>query len=393
MKIYEIGTGYTPIPAKMGAATEIVAEELSYALLKSGEDVRIIDICAEDRDKIDIEIEEVQIPSFMRKTNVNLGIMHKLKRVVYSLLLAKKIKKILKKTDEKIVLHFHNQYNMFFYLKCVPKKLREKAISAYTVHSYIWGAQWDEIKETVQKRYFQEIYCVKNADAVLVLNNITAEHFEREFGVDKEKIHKILNGVNTEKYSPLSFGKIAELKEGNGFKNKKIIFQVGSVCERKNQLWTVKALCEYLKKNRDVIFIYAGGIIDYEYSQTITAFAAENGIEKQVIYAGELSPGEELNNYYNMADCFVFTSTLESFGLVIVEAISAGVTAIVGSNLMFNLDGGYRMYHSEDEFIEAVDCIITSDESKGSAIADFAKSYDWNSVAQKHIEIFEKTGQ
>ena len=29
MKIYEIGTGYTPIPARMGAATEIVVEEVN----------------------------------------------------------------------------------------------------------------------------------------------------------------------------------------------------------------------------------------------------------------------------------------------------------------------------------------------------------------------------
>ena len=34
MKIYEIGTGYTPIPARISAATEIVVEELTKAFLK-----------------------------------------------------------------------------------------------------------------------------------------------------------------------------------------------------------------------------------------------------------------------------------------------------------------------------------------------------------------------
>ena len=33
MKIYEIGTGYTSIPAKMGAATEIVVEELTKSFI------------------------------------------------------------------------------------------------------------------------------------------------------------------------------------------------------------------------------------------------------------------------------------------------------------------------------------------------------------------------
>ena len=54
--------------------------------------------------------------------------------------------------------------NLFFFLKLVPSKLRQKAVVAYTVHSYIWGTEWDEIENTVRKKYFQEIYCVKNAD-------------------------------------------------------------------------------------------------------------------------------------------------------------------------------------------------------------------------------------
>ena len=49
MKIYEIGTGYTPIPAQMGAATEIVVEDLTHSFIKSGIDAEIIDIKAQQR--------------------------------------------------------------------------------------------------------------------------------------------------------------------------------------------------------------------------------------------------------------------------------------------------------------------------------------------------------
>ena len=160
MKIYEIGTGYTPIPAQMGAATEIVVEELTRSFINIGQNVTIIDIKAQNRAKTDLPILEVSVPKMFTKTDVSLGIMHKLKRVVYSLSLANTLKKIIKKSDEKAVLHFHNQYNLYFFLKLVPKKLRDKVTVAYTVHSYIWGTQWDEIKETVNKRYFQEIFCV-----------------------------------------------------------------------------------------------------------------------------------------------------------------------------------------------------------------------------------------
>ena len=121
MKIYEIGTGYTPIPAQMGAATEIVVEELTRSFTANGENVEIIDIKAQNRAENTLPIDEVNVPSMFTKTDVSLGIMHKLKRVVYSVSLANHLKRILKNAEEDIVLHFHNQYNLFFFLKLLFK--------------------------------------------------------------------------------------------------------------------------------------------------------------------------------------------------------------------------------------------------------------------------------
>ena len=388
MKIYEIGTGYTPIPAQMGAATEIVVEELTRSFVKMGEDVEIIDIAADLREANDLPITEVKVPSMFRKNDVSLGIVHKLKRVIYSVKLASKLKKILKNTDEKVVLHFHNQYNMFFFLKLTSKKLRKKALMAYTVHSYIWGTEWEKIKATVKKKYFQEVACVKNADLILVLNDITIDHFVKHLSVEENKIIKVINGVNIEKYSPLPQEKIKELKCSVDLDDKKVIFQVGSVCERKNQLGSVKMLTEYLFEHPDVVYMYAGGVIDAEYQQFIDDYAKENGISSQVRYVGELAPGKQLNSYYNMADCCVFTSTLESFGLVIIEAISSGTPVVIGGNLMFELNGGYSMYHTDEEFVDEVDTILNKGKSINDEISPVLEKYSWDSVARIHSSLF-----
>lgn len=390
MKIYEIGTGYTPIPAQMGAATEIVVEELTRSFLKNGEKVEIIDIQARERAKTDLPISEVKVPGMFTKTDVSLGIMHKLKRVVYSVSLAGYLKKLLKSSDEKVVLHFHNQYNMFFFLKLVPAALRKKAVTAYTVHSYIWGTAWEEIKNTVKKKYFQEITCVQNADLVFVLNDITTDHFVRRLGVPAERIHKIRNGVNTQRYAPLSPEEIEELKAKHGLAGKKVIFQVGSVCERKNQLGSVRMLAEYLKSHRDVVYLYAGGVIDGEYQQKLLNFAQENHISEQVRYAGELAPGETLNGYYNMASCSVFTSTLESFGLVIIEAMSAGTPVVLGGNLMFKLSGGYHMYQTAEEFVDMVDDVLNKSGISPEESRTAAAGYSWDAVAENHKLLFEQ---
>lgn len=390
MKIYEIGTGYTPIPAQMGAATEIVVEELTRSFLNLGQDVQILDIQAKNRPETDLPIEEVKVPGVFTKNDVSLGIVHKLKRVVYSLSLAHKLKKILKKAEEPVVLHFHNQYNLFFFFKTVSKKWREKATIAYTVHSYIWGTGWDEIADTVKKKYFQEVFCVQNADLVLVLNDITVDHFVNRLGVDPNKIQKVINGVNTRKYAPLESTQVEKFKNSMGMENKKVIFQVGSVCDRKNQLGSVTMLADYLQQHRDVVYMYAGGIIDGEYKQKIDLLAQEKGIETQVVYAGELAPGEQLNQYYNMASCSIFTSKLESFGLVIIEAISSGTPVVMSNNLMFELKTGYHLYDTDEEFIQKVDAVLSAGTKESYNSAEVVDKYNWDTVAGQHKEYFEQ---
>ena len=388
MKIYEIGTGYTPIPAAMGAATEIVVEELTKAFLKQGVDTEIVDIAAEQRAANHLPIREVRVPRCFTSTDVQLGIMHKLKRVVYSVALAGELKKILKKAAEPVVLHFHNQYNLFFFLKLVPRRLREKARIAYTVHSYIWPGEWDEIKETIQKRYFQEVFCVQNADDVLVLNEKTAEHFTRHLGVQEEAIKSIGNGVNTDVYHIMEPDQIGKAKEALGLTGRRVILQVGSVCDRKNQLGALQELADYLRTNPDVAYVYAGGVIDQEYQDSISRFAAENQIGQQVIYAGELKPGRDLNMYYNIADVTVFPSKIESFGLVILESISCGTPVILQNKPLFDLKNGFSVCSSEGDFLRNVDRILRQPGADRSARDEVKAGYSWDKIARDHMEIW-----
>ena len=389
MKIYEIGTGYTSIPAQMGAATEIVVEELTRSFLKLNKDVEIIDVADDNRAETDLPIMDVKVPSMFTKADVSLGIVHKLKRVVYSVALAQKLSKILKNSKEEIVLHFHNQYNMFFFLKIVPEKYRKKAKTAYTVHSYIWGTKWEEIESTIKKKYFQEVYCVKNADVVFVLNDITKEHFVNRLEVSRENIFKIINGVSLDKYKPLDAIQLDNIKNALDLNNKKIIFQVGSICERKNQLGSLELLCEYMQEHSEVVYMYAGGVIDGEYQRSIINLAKEKGLKDQVIYIGELTPGNQLNEYYNIADCSVFTSKLESFGLVIVEAIAAGTSVVVSGKPMFELEHGYYVYSNKDEFIDIINRMLNDSILSKADNQEVIDKYDWDSVAKNYLKVFE----
>jgi len=273
MKIYEIGTGYTAIPAKIGAATEIVVEELTKSFMKLGYDAEIIDIAAPDRTLNNLTIREVKVPKILMRTDVHLGIVHKLKRVIYSVALAGELRKILKSSRERVVFHFHNQYNLYFFLKLVPLRLRKKALIAYTVHSYIWHGEWPMIEDTVKARYFLELHCIKNAGSVFVLNEQTRKNIIEHVGVEIGSTFLIDNGVNLETYCPLPESEREMLKQKASVDGKRVFIQVGSVCDRKNQLQAVKMLEPLMKKDPRLVYCYAGGVIDQEYQNSIAEFA------------------------------------------------------------------------------------------------------------------------
>lgn len=391
MKIYEIGTGYTSIPAKISAATEIIIEQLTYAMIENGEDVTVIDIEDKNRKSNSLPITEIKVPLFSDKTDTSLGIVHKIKRVLYSIAVVKKLKNILKNSKEKIFLHFHNQYNMFFFLKLTSAKEREKCICAYTNHSGIWTLDWNESKDIINKRYFQEAECMKKADYLFVLNNKTKENAINHLGVNKDKIFLISHGVNTDIYKPLSVEEIEKTKSEINLSNKKIILQIGSVNENKGQKRALQMLLPLMKERQELIYAYAGGIVDENYQNEILKFAKVNKIENQVKYFGMIAPGKELNRIYNIAEATIVPSKFESFCLVVIESFSAGVPVLLDENSSFSFSKNALLY-TADNFEQVIkDQILDNKEQQNKLKKGVRESalnnYNWNTIAKQYTQI------
>ena len=391
MKIYEIGTGYTPIPAKVAAATESVVEELTKAFMQKKIDVEVIDISANDRVPNSLPITEVKVPSIFTKSDISLGIIHKVKRVVYSVALALKLKKILKQTDQKTVLHFHNQYNIYFFLKLVKKELRDKAIIAYTNHNGFWSLPFEEAKSTLQSRYFQEIEGMKNADLIFVLNPKMKNNIVENLGIDENKVIRINNGVNTDIYAPLTAEQIYKIKEKLNLKNKRIILQVGSVNENKGQGRAVKMIAPLLRENSDTVFAFAGDIVSQEYYQEVLRTAKEEKVENQVMYLGTFSPGKEMNGLYNIADTAIFVSRYEGFSLACIESISAGVPVVLCSDYLSSFGDGSILTERHDVADRIRQLLNDGDllkELKQAARKNAVENFTWSKTAQKYFDNF-----
>lgn len=401
MKIFEIGTGYTSIPAKIGAATEIVVEELTTSMQKEGEDVTILDIKDKDRASNNLPIKEVYMPHFFVSTDTSLGVLHKAKRVLYSISLTSTLKKIIKKNGgETIWLHFHNQYNLFFFLKLTPISLRSRVKIAYTVHSHAWFGEWSKIEDTIKKRYFQEVVCCQNADKVFVLNDICAKHLINHCDVSPDKVIKIINGVNVSKYNNEAVDESDRQSFIDKFnlKDKRLLFQVGSVCDRKNQLGTLKLLTSALKKDSTLVFGFAGGLIDSQYLDEIKETARFENISNQVIYLGEVSPGKELNVIYSTAIATFMNSRSEAFALVMAESLAAETPVFINSSIMNSLPFlkekiGNGVLGIDDDFQEELNRLLTDNEyykdlqKKGRSF--IVNEYSWDKATYDYLFYFK----
>jgi len=134
----------------------------------------------------------------------------------------------------------------------------------------------------------------------------------------KKKIIFLSNGVDLKKFHPIKTKK-------TGTK----ILHVGRVGYEKNIDILLKSFKELSKTNKKAELIIAGDGPDM---QRLKDYAKELNISKKVKFIG-IIPNSELPNLYNSADLFATASTIETEGIVILEAMACGLP-IVGVNKM-----------------------------------------------------------
>jgi len=111
---------------------------------------------------------------------------------------------------------------------------------------------------------------------------------------------------------------------------RKVILTVSRLDEReryKGHDRVLAALARALASHPDAVFVIVGDGGD---RQRLADMAQELGLAAHVRFVGHV-PGDELADYYRLADLFVMPSTGEGFGIVFLEAAAAGLPVIGGN--------------------------------------------------------------
>ncbi len=118
----------------------------------------------------------------------------------------------------------------------------------------------------------------------------------------------------------------------NEFKFKDYILFVGRISKEKNLLFIIELMNELVKNGFKKKMILVGPISDRKYFNKIQGSISKYSLKNFVIFR-EAKTDDELQKYYFNAYCVLLPSFVESFGLVILEAIEFSKMIFVSNNV------------------------------------------------------------
>ncbi len=170
-----------------------------------------------------------------------------------------------------------------------------------------------------------EWWLVYEAWRVIACSYHMASEVEAFFHAPMEKIDVIPNGVNPYRNGQWAETDREKCKARFGASGRQVVFSVGRLVHEKGFHLLVEAVPRILSEFPDTQFVMAGRGPEAPY---LAQRAKSLGVADHVSFPGYISDRER-DCLYHVAACAVFPSLYEPFGIVALEAMSAGCPVVV----------------------------------------------------------------
>jgi glycogen(starch) synthase len=160
---------------------------------------------------------------------------------------------------------------------------------------------------------------------VIACSDYMVHEISDYFQCPKDKIEVIPNGVDPTRFDLLEGVDLTAFRNRYAMPDEQIIFTVGRVVYEKGIQDLIQAMPQILEEEPAVKVIVAGKGPELE---TLRSLAWDSGVAEKVLLAGFVAD-EDRDRLFKVADCAVFPSLYEPFGIVALEAMAAKCPVVV----------------------------------------------------------------
>jgi glycogen(starch) synthase len=160
---------------------------------------------------------------------------------------------------------------------------------------------------------------------VIACSEYMAGEIATYFHCPREKVDVIPNGVETARFDRLEGVDLSHFRTMYALPSEQIVFSVGRVVLEKGLHVLLRALPLVLARQPSAKVVVAGKGPELE---ALRSLAWQLGVGEKVLLTGFISD-EDRDRLFKIADCAVFPSLYEPFGIVALEAMAARCPVVV----------------------------------------------------------------
>ncbi len=261
-----------------------------------------------------------------------------------------------------------------------------------TVHDLIF-IRYPNLYGFIDRKIYAKkmLYSTKNADTIIAISEQTKQDLMEFMNLDPKKIKVVYQGCNNIfKIKSQEAQKQEIARKYNLPKN--FILNVGTIEPRKNILSVIMTLNEH---KIDVPLVIIGRKTDYY--NLIQKYIFQHNLSSRIIVLDKI-PLHELPIFYQIAECFIYPSIFEGFGIPIIEAINSGTPVITNKFGCFKEAAGENSIFvdpdNHKEIAEAINILLTDSHLRKTIISksyEYVKKFDDHIIADNLMTIYKNT--
>lgn len=232
-----------------------------------------------------------------------------------------------------------------------------------------------------------------HCDAIIT-PTLSTEEYLRNLGVSA-LIETIPTGINLEDYAQWSQPQVQALRSQYTASGERLLLCVSRMAKEKNLDFLLAGLAKVKARTQTPFKCLLVG--DGPERERLEKKVVEMGMQEQIMFAGSVSP-QGVAGCYLAADLFVFASTSETQGMVLLEAMAGGcpVVAVRASGVYDVVKddyNGFKVAESTDAWAETVATLL-SDSEKLAVLSEnsrvFAENYSMEMITERMLKLYRR---